>query len=403
MNQQQQKQKFNNFFGLLFERWKTELFSISLGFELETNKMSLLQKQNQILYPLNTRGNITTFNHLSIGLDAPTSSEIKETNQELSKYEKLKIVNISDKTKKYYIYPNPSSRNIKFNHTEFQYLHDKNESTNLENLRNFIYQTFLEAVDTLNNYFKNFNAHEIFIFPNDHHRFINTEIGYNMILQNNDYYFIMHNQKSIDFNIQITIGCDYRLSIIIMMYLYKLYTPDCSLGSSFRDSFIFVCENDGDKELNVFTFLVIFLYNFLIHKHRGTSMFFIRTYMFEIFSKFDQNYQITIKSILLGENYIGFIRTKFPKSEDIVERYMTFFTILDVETQYYKQIQQAPWKTMLEMQDNKIFFEFRGFNQILKERLRLYPEKIKNKQRLFLHIPEFKDFPEKVLQESKDN
>lgn len=392
---------FNHIARSLFEGNKATPFSISVGFEFETNKMILLRKKSDILHPMEAGEEQTIKSSpesiLSVSTDAPTSLKMKETNRRISEYSKITVNYIVDK-KEEILQSRRDHSAITFSHTEFDYLHKKDEQIAIESLHHFLYGRFLESIAAFDDYFGHFSAHDIYLHGRLSRRsqrraFLNPDLGLNMILQNGrnkNYCFIGDSHSTIDLKIQLTVGCDFWASVMVMIYLYKLYTPDCALANYFRDTVIFVYENMTVPDLNVFNFLVIYLYNFLTHTKRGKSIFFIRTFMAEILETFfTQEGRAWITNQLMSPVYIRYIRSRFPDRPQIIHQYRAFLGFLDKQSDYQGQIQHAVWKTMMDIETHKIFFEFRGFNDILSERLRIFPQRIKERRGSYLNSPVF--------------
>lgn len=365
----QRQQKFEHFSDFLYKQYKNDPFSISFGFEFETNKLSILDKKGDTLHLPTQREKTRKYGKLIIGTDAALSVEMTALNKKISKYPELTIYYLANRKKKYFI-RRQDQKPIYFTHTEFEYLDNKNISTTLEHFNSAMNKAFKQAVNCLNDYFQNLKGCSIYIF--DKNRLLNKELNLNMILENKEYNFITSDENPIDFKTQLTIGCHFKMSLLIMLQLYKMYSPDYSKGFSFHDAFMFVLKNNHNEPLDMITFLVIFLYNFLIHQKRGYDVFFIRTYMFNIYSVyFDQDQQKKLKTILNGQRYVDFIQKK---NQDLTQ-YIRFMNFLSAQ-QSRNQVQNARWKTMIPMTESKeIFFEFRGFDNILSERIKIiYPK-----------------------------
>ena len=88
---------------------------------------------------------------------------------------------------------------------------------------------------------------------------------------------------------------------------------------------------------------------------------------------FDEDEQTKIKEILKLKMYIDFIREQCSTNPDIVNQYNEYIDNLSDVKHRQKQVQHADWKTMINPTAGKIFFEFRGFNSIMNEKLKVYP------------------------------
>jgi hypothetical protein len=359
---------------------------MSVGFEFETDKMIIIKKNSQTVYniPLQQRKVYDqTTEGLRIKTDAPViykkntpqAYQIKEI---LENYIKLRgIYN----TRNAHIYNIQSTtQKLDFNNTEFDFLSPTYCNVSIHTIIECCNQKFSEALHHINQYMQLFTIYDTYLSAFDKnskskmlHQIVPKQHNINaiMISPSQKISFLLKSKSNIRFTTQMTIGCPLEYIIIAMMQFSKL----CPLSFTGNDIFQMCCifiSQIYTKNLEIYTSLVIFLYNFATRKYRSKCIFFIRNWTFDIYNFLDENQQRDFIVLINSPKCRDFIINQLGET---IENYIHFQKWLSrrqqqIQGQFMNQLRYhhsgGAWKTMFSVSDKIVFFEFRGLFKIIK-------------------------------------